>query len=101
MHPNIKGYEPISDNVLLKSLRSLGYEKNEITVHGFRATASTLLNDMNFTPDVIEAQLAHKEQDRVRAAYNRGEYLEQRRQMMQAWADYLDKLREEADGRHL
>ncbi len=96
---SIKGDKPISDNGLLKALRNLGYEKDEITVHGFRATASTLLNGMNFNPDVIEAQLAHKEEDRVRAAYNRNEYLDQRRQMMQAWADYLDKLKGEADGR--
>ena len=67
-------------------------------MHGFRSTASTLLNGMGWNPDVIEAQLAHKEPNKIHAAYNRNEYLDQRREMMQAWADYLDKLREEADG---
>ena len=82
---------------LLNALFSLGYERDEVSVHGFRSTASTLLNGMGWNPDVIEAQLAHKEQDRIRAAYNRNDYFEQRMKMMQAWADYLDKLREEAE----
>lgn len=61
-------------------------------IHGFRAMASTLLNEKGYRPDIIEAQLAHKEKDAVREAYNRAEYLEERRKMMQEWADYLDSL---------
>ena len=64
-----------------------------MTAHGFRALASTLLNEQGFSPDVIELQLAHKERNKVRAAYNRAERLAERRKMMQAWADYLDALR--------
>jgi hypothetical protein len=65
------------------------------TVHGFRAVASTLLNEMGFHPDWIERQLAHDERNKVRAAYNHAQYLPERRRMMQQWADYLDDL---ADG---
>lgn len=64
-----------------------------MTLHGFRAMASTNLNELGYRPDFIEAQLAHKEQDAVRLAYNRAEYMDERRKMMQEWADYLDKLR--------
>ena len=67
-----------------------------MTAHGFRALASTRLNELGFPPDVIERQLAHVERDKVRAAYNRAAYLEERRRMMQAWSDYLDALREGA-----
>jgi hypothetical protein len=66
------------------------------TVHGFRAVASTLLNEMGFHPDCIERQLAHDERNKVRAAYNHAQNLPERRRMMQQWADYLDDL---ADGR--
>ena len=64
-----------------------------MTAHGFRAMASTLLNEQGFPPDVIELQLAHAERNKVRAAYNRAQRLAERRQMMQAWADYLDALK--------
>jgi integrase len=64
------------------------------TVHGFRAVASTLLNEMGFHPDWIERQLAHDERSKVRAAYNHAQYLPERRSMMQKWADYLDDLAE-------
>ena len=64
-----------------------------MTAHGFRAMASTLLNEQGFPPDVIELQLAHAERNKVRAAYNRATRLPERRKMMQAWADYLDALR--------
>ncbi len=84
---------PISDNTLNAALRRLGYSKTEMTAHGFRAMASTRLNEMGFPPDVIELQLAHAERNKVRAAYNRAERLAERRKMMQAWADYLDGLR--------
>jgi integrase len=66
-------------------------------LHGFRATASTNLNELGFRADVIEAQLAHKEPDAVRLAYNRAEYLKERRNMMQAYADFLDELREKTE----
>jgi integrase len=70
----------------------MGY-KGQMTIHGFRAMASTRLNEMGYRPDVIEACLAHKEADAVRAAYNRAEYMEERRALMQGWADYLDALK--------
>ncbi|MCP4995263.1 MAG: integrase arm-type DNA-binding domain-containing protein [Gammaproteobacteria bacterium] len=83
---------PLSDNGPRTALRVMGYANNKMTPHGFRAMASTLLNEQGWRADVIERQLAHAEQNRVRAAYHRAEYLEERRKMMQAWADYLDSL---------
>jgi integrase len=84
---------PLSDNTLNAALRRLGFSKDEMTAHGFRATASTLLNERGVAPDLIELQLAHAERNKVRAAYNRAQRLADRRQMMQQWADYLDELR--------
>lgn len=85
---------PMSENTLNKALRILGYNGDEMTAHGFRSIASTLLNEQHrWTGDAIERQLAHGERDSIRAAYNYAEYLPERRQMMQAWADYLDELR--------
>ncbi|MEJ0006027.1 MAG: integrase arm-type DNA-binding domain-containing protein [Steroidobacteraceae bacterium] len=84
---------PLSNNTINASLRRLGYAKDEMTGHGFRSMASTLLNEQGFPPDVIELQLAHKERSSVRAAYNRATRLGERRKMMQAWADYLDGLK--------
>ena len=84
---------PMSENTLNAALRRLGYTSDEMTAHGFRALASTLLNEQGFPPDVIELQLAHAERNKVRAAYNRATRLPERRKMMQAWADYLDGLR--------
>lgn len=81
--------KPISNNTLLFALYRLGY-KSKMTGHGFRAVASSVLNETGFRADVIERQLAHQEQNRVRAAYNRAEYLPERRQMMQQWADLID-----------
>ena len=83
---------PMSDGTVRVALRSIGYAKDEMTAHGFRGMASTRLNEMGWPPDVIERQLAHVEQNSVRAAYNHAEYLQERRKMMQAWADYLDGL---------
>lgn len=83
----------ISDAGPLAALRRLGYESSEMCLHGFRAMASTRLNELGYRADVIEAQLAHKEPDAVRLAYNRAEYTDERRKLMQEWADYLDKLR--------
>ena len=84
---------PISDNTLNAALRRLGFDGNEMTAHGFRTMASTRLHEMGFPSDVIELQLAHADSNKVRAAYNRAERFEERRQMMQAWADYLDGLK--------
>jgi len=84
---------PLSENTLGAALRRIGYSSDEMTAHGFRTLASTLLNEQGWHPDLIELQLAHKERNKVRAAYNRAQRLAERRQMMQAWADYLDGLR--------
>lgn len=85
---------PISDGTLNAALRRLGYSKDEATAHGFRATASSLLNECGkWHPDAIERQLAHVENNDVRRAYARGEYWEERVKMMQWWADYLDTLK--------
>ena len=83
---------PMSDNTLNAALRRMGYTKEEITPHGFRSMASTLLNEQGWNRDVIERQLSHGERDTVRAAYNHAEYMPQRKEMMQSWADYLDSL---------
>lgn len=84
---------PLSENTLLLAIRALGYDKDTMTPHGFRAMASSLLNEQGWRPDVIERQLAHVEKNKVRLAYNRAEYLTERREMMQFWADFLDQLR--------
>ena len=84
---------PLSNVALLAALRRMGYEQGTLTVHGFRTTASTLLNEQGWRPDAIERQLAHGERDHVRAVYNHAEYLRERKLMMQDWADYLDGLR--------
>lgn len=83
--------KPMSVNTLLYAMYRMGYH-SRATAHGFRATASTILNEQGFKPDVIERQLAHAERNKIRAAYNRASYLPERRKMMQAWADYLDGL---------
>ena len=83
----------MSENTLNAALRRLGYSTEEMTAHGFRTMASTRLNEMGFEPDVIELQLAHRDRNKVRAAYNRAERLQERRRMMQTWADYLDGLK--------
>lgn len=84
---------PISNNTVNAALRRLGYGPEDMTGHGFRAMASTLLNGHGWDRDVIERQLAHGERNEVRAAYNFAEYLPERRKMMQWWADFLDELR--------
>ena len=81
-----------------QALRRLGYETGEMTAHGFRAMAATLLNEMGqWNPDAIERQLAHQEASSVRRAYARGECWDERVRMMQHWSDYLDGLRDAAD----
>ena len=84
---------PMSDNTIRTALKSLGYDSGTMTAHGFRTTASTLLNEQGWSPDAIERQLAHSPRDQVRAAYNRAQYLDERRRMMQSWSDYLDTLK--------
>jgi integrase len=79
----------MSENTMLYALYRMGYH-SRTTGHGFRSTASTILNENGFMPDVIERQLAHGERNKVRAAYNHAQYLPERRKMMQWWADYLD-----------
>jgi integrase len=83
----------MSENTIGSALRRLGYTGDEMTAHGFRAMASTLLNELGKSPDLIELCLAHKEPNKVRAAYNRAERLPERKKLMQEWSDYLDKLR--------
>jgi len=82
----------MSENAITAALRRMGYEQGTMTAHGFRTMASTLLNEMGWPADAIERQLAHAERDEVRGAYNRAEYMVERRRMMQAWADHLDSL---------
>ena len=84
---------PISENTVNGALRRLGYTKDEMTGHGFRSMASTLLHELGYPHAVIERQLAHGERNKVSASYNFAEYLPERRKMMQEWADYLDALR--------
>jgi integrase len=84
---------PMSENTLNGALLALGYPPDVQTPHGFRTTASTLLNERGFNPELIELQLAHEDDDETRASYNRSMKLAERRVMMQAWADYLDQLR--------
>ncbi|MCA3633618.1 MAG: integrase arm-type DNA-binding domain-containing protein [Methylobacterium sp.] len=97
--PGLRTVErPISENTLNASLRRMGYSNDTVTAHGFRATASTLLNQSGkFSPDAIERALAHQDPDAVRRAYNRGAYMKERVDMAQWWADYLDQLRKGGD----
>ena len=84
---------PMSENTVNGALRRLGYSKDEMTGHGFRSIASTRLNEMGWNRDAIERQLAHAERDSIRAAYNYAEHLDERSNMMQEWANYLDNLK--------
>ncbi len=85
---------PMSPATINAALRRMGYPHEAMSAHGFRAMASTLLNEKGWDSDYIERQLAHAEGNKVRAAYNRSKYLSERTNMMQDWADYLDALRE-------
>ena len=96
--PSARTYErPMSENAVLAALRRMGYTKDEITGHGFRSMASTLLHEQGWNHQAIERQLAHAERNAVSAAYNFAEHLPERRKMMQAWADYLDGLKAGAE----
>jgi len=96
--PSLRGRDrPLSNNTLNAALRYMGYDKNTMTSHGFRSTASTRLNESGlWHHDVIELQLAHQVGDATRQAYNYAEHLPERRRMMQWWADYIDQQKERA-----
>lgn len=98
LFPSLRSVDrPMSDNTINAALRRLGYAQDEMTGHGFRAMAATLLNEMGlWHPDAIERQLAHCEANSVRRAYTRGEYWDERVRMMQHWSDHLDFLRDGA-----
>ena len=88
---------PMSENTVNAALRALGFGQEEMTAHGFRAMAATLLNETGkFNPDAIERQLAHMETNAIRRAYTRGEYWDERVRMMQYWSDQLDEMRDGA-----
>ena len=96
--PSIRSVErPMSNNTMNAALRRMGYTKNDMTSHGFRAMSSTVLHEQGWPTDIVERQLAHTEQNKVKSAYDHAEHLPQRRKMMQAWADYLDALKQGAD----
>jgi len=92
--PSIRSTKrPLSENAMNAALRRMGYGKDEVTAHGFRVTASTILNARHYDPDVIEAVLAHQDKNPIRRTYNRATYWEQRVTLMQDWADLLDALK--------
>ena len=90
--PSTRVGKPLSEAGVLSAIRAMGYEKDEMCAHGFRSMASSLLNEMGYKPDLIEKSLAHGDDDNIRGIYNRADYFEERRVMMQEWADYLDKI---------
>ena len=88
----------MSDNAVRTALRTMGYTNDGITPHGFRAMASSMLNEMGkWNPDAIERQLSHKDKNVIRRSYNHAQHLEERREMLQFWADYLDELKQGAE----
>jgi integrase len=87
----------ISNNTLRVALRGMGFTSEDITPHGFRHMASTHLHELGYPSHLIEKQLAHSDRNTIRAVYNHAEYLTERRLMMQAWADYLDRLKENTE----
>jgi integrase len=90
----LTGERPMSENTIRTALRRMGYTNDDMTPHGFRAMARTIMVErLNMHPDVIEAQLAHGKSGPLGAAYDRAEFMEQRRRMMNEWSDYLYKLR--------
>lgn len=95
LFPGINADKNLSDTALRNGLRRLGYAKEEMSIHGFRHMASTRLNELGFESDWIEKQMDHVSRDSVRATYNHAQYLDKRRDMMQKWSDYLEKLKDE------
>lgn len=97
---NYTGTKPMSDAALVVAMRAMGYEQSEVSAHGFRHTASTMLNESGlWSADAIERQLAHVETNKIRGTYNMAQYIEERRRMMQWWADRVEALAREATGR--
>jgi integrase len=93
--PSIRSVKkPLSENAMNAALRRLGYGSHEVTAHGFRSSASTILNERGYNRDVIEVALAHQEQNQVRAAYNRAKYWKERVTLLQDWADLLDQFKQ-------
>lgn len=88
--------QPISDGAIAGMIKRIGYRRKH-TMHGFRHLISSALNDKGYEADWIERQLAHGDPDKIRGAYNKAAYLDQRRKMMQDWADYLDLILRKAD----
>lgn len=92
--PSLRSHKkPLSENAFNSVLRNMGYPQDAATAHGFRATASTILNSRRFDRDVIEAALAHQDQNEIRRIYNRSLYMPERTQLMQDWADLLDSFK--------
>lgn len=85
--------KPLSENAFNAALRRMGFEQHEMTAHGFRSSACTILNERGYNPDVIEAALGHQDEDEIRRAYNRAKYWPERIKLMQEWADLLDVFR--------
>lgn len=94
--PSLRGPRPLSEATFNVALRRLGYTKDEVCAHGFRSSASTILNERGYNPDVIETALAHEDEDKVRRAYNRATYWSEREKLMQAWADLIDTFKKQA-----
>lgn len=95
LFPNMRTAKaPMSENTINGALRRMGYDKDTLTGHGLRHMASTILHEQGFNSDAVERQLAHMDRDETRATYNYAQYMDERRVMMQSWADYLDELRE-------
>lgn len=95
-------HRPLSENTLNQALRRLGFSKETVTAHGFRATASTMLNESGrWSSDAIERSLAHADRDAVRAAYNRGQHWEERVEMAQWWSDKIEQLKSRASVRNI
>ena len=95
--PSIRSLSrPLSENAMNSALRRMGYAQDEMTAHGFRSTASTILNERGFSPDVIEAALTHVDDNEIRRASNRAKYLAERTKPMQDWADLMDNFRKQS-----
>jgi integrase len=94
--PSLRSHKkPLSENAFNSVLRNMGYGKDQATAHGFRSTASTILNERGFDADVIEAALAHRDDDEMRRIYNRALYLPERKKLMQDWADLMDSFKKQ------
>ncbi len=100
--PSIRSVRrPLSENAMNSALRRMGYTKEQVCAHGFRSSASTILNERGFNPDVIEVALAHQDDDEARRAYNRAKYWKERVKLLQDWADLLDEFRKHATHRNV